>query len=240
VEEETPGGRGAVEVTRSSPPDAVIIGEPTGWDSVVFGYKGKLDLTYRAWRAPSHSSDPSEKATEAVVSFWMRLIELLGPTGPQFDLPSAALCGLDGDTTEARATVACRLPANFDVAGFVHRLRDGASQNELTVENAVAAVRRPRSDPVVRHLSRSVRARGGSPTHRLRGGTSDMNTVAAVWDVPMATYGPGDHTLEHGDQERIELDHYLRAISVLADALDGLGGELAVHHSPTIERIVSA
>ena len=231
VEEETPRSRGAVEIAASPRADAVVVGEPTGWSSIVFGYKGKVDLTFRAARPAMHSSDPREKATEAVVAFWTRLVEALGPTAPSFDSPSAALAEISGDAAQACAMIACRTPPGFDVAGFMRRLEAATGDGcTLIVDNAVAAVRRTRSDPVVRHLSRSVRAHGGTVSHCLRGGSSDMNTLAAVWeDVPMATYGPGDHRVEHSDEERISLAEYLRSIDVLADALDGLGTELPTH-----------
>jgi LysW-gamma-L-lysine carboxypeptidase len=46
-----------------------------------------------------------------------------------------------------------------------------------------------------------------------------MNTLAEVWRVPMATYGPGDSRLDHGDDEHIVLADYFRAIDVLCLAL---------------------
>ena len=49
--------------------------------------------------------------------------------------------------------------------------------------------------------------------------TSDMNTLAEVWDIPMATYGPGDSRLDHSDTEHIILSDYLRGIDVLCEAL---------------------
>ena len=38
----------------------------------------------------------------------------------------------------------------------------------------------------------------------------------------MAAYGPGDSTLDHTDDEQVELEEYLRAVAVLATALDEL------------------
>lgn len=226
VEEETPSSRGAVEVTRSAPLDAVLIGEPTGWSDLVFGYKGKLDLTYRVERPQAHSSHPGEKASEAVVAFWERVLELLGPQGTAFGLPSATLSTIHGDLVVAEATVSCRLPVDFPVAGFLDELRSACGGGTVTVDNAVPAALTSRSDAVVRHLTNAIRRHGGRPRHLLRGGSSDMNTVRAVWDVPIATYGPGDHTLEHTDNEWIDLDEYLRSISVISTTLDGLAAEL--------------
>jgi LysW-gamma-L-lysine carboxypeptidase len=49
-----------------------------------------------------------------------------------------------------------------------------------------------------------------------------MNTLAEVWDIPMATYGPGDSSLDHADDEHIMLSDYLRGIDVLTTALSEL------------------
>jgi [amino group carrier protein]-lysine/ornithine hydrolase len=57
----------------------------------------------------------------------------------------------------------------------------------------------------------------------LKTGTSDMNTVVAEgWRVPMAAYGPGDGSLDHGDGEYIEIADYLRGVAVLGAALGEL------------------
>ena len=61
------------------PPDALVIGEPSGWDRVVLGYKGKFDLDYRVDRPATHSTNPVAKATELVVEFWQGLLDALGP-----------------------------------------------------------------------------------------------------------------------------------------------------------------
>ena len=38
----------------------------------------------------------------------------------------------------------------------------------------------------------------------------------------MAAYGPGDSTLDHTDDEHVEVEEYLRAVAVLTTALDEL------------------
>ena len=42
------------------------------------------------------------------------------------------------------------------------------------------------------------------------------------WSVPMAAYGPGDSSLDHGSDERILLKEFLQGVEVLATALDEL------------------
>jgi LysW-gamma-L-lysine carboxypeptidase len=83
-------------------------------------------------------------------------------------------------------------------------------------------VRSGRSDPVVRAVTAAIRRHGGTPRPTLKTGTSDMNTVAPHWDVPMATYGPGDSSLDHSDEEHIEIAEFLKGVDVLTTALDEL------------------
>jgi LysW-gamma-L-lysine carboxypeptidase len=222
--------RGGHHIARTLPaPDALVIGEPGGWDRVVLGYKGKIDLEYRASRPATHSTNPRPKAGEAVVAFWQGLQEALGPERDHgaFGKPAATLRSITGDLTSGHADIDCRIPPGFDVAAFVARLRGLAGDGELTVTRAIPAARTTRSDPVVRALSAAIRTYGGSPRPTLKTGTSDMNTVSATWTVPMAGYGPGDGSLDHSDKESIHIPEYLRGIGVLTAAIDQLATDLS-------------
>jgi [amino group carrier protein]-lysine/ornithine hydrolase len=227
VEEETPASRGAMLVRRTRPaPDALIVGEPSGWSTVVLGYKGKLDLRLRIDCPPTHPSNPEPKATERVAAAWGALADLLGPEASHasFSQAAATLVSFSGDIVSAEMDVSIRTPVGFDTPGFLARLGEAWPFGALTVLNAVAACRTDRTDPVVRALFAGISAQHGRPVAKLKTATSDMNTLAEVWDVPMATYGPGDSTLDHSDDEHILLTDYIRGIAVLTAALTELGG----------------
>jgi LysW-gamma-L-lysine carboxypeptidase len=222
VEEETALSRGAVLIRRThARPDALIIGEPSGWQTVVLGYKGKLDLRYRVKCPPTHPSNPAPKASELTAAAWATLLELLGPDAGHgsFDRPGATLVSIVGDSDSAEAEFSVRTPPGFDSGGLVTALHGRLTAGELTVINDVAACRVGRSDPVVRALSVSIRAQRCEPSMKVKTGTSDMNTLAEAWDIPMATYGPGDSRLDHADDEHILLTDYQRGIGVLTGAL---------------------
>src|SRR2546423_2046804 len=71
VEEETPASRGAQHLVATlDPPDALIVGEPSGWSCVTLGYKGKVDVVYRVSRPATHPTNPAPKATEIAAAFW--------------------------------------------------------------------------------------------------------------------------------------------------------------------------
>ncbi|WCN02048.1 M20/M25/M40 family metallo-hydrolase [Streptomyces sp. M92] len=225
VEEETPQSRGAMAIRATHDrPDALIIGEPSGWSSVVLGYKGKLDLRYTVKRPATHPSNPAPKASELAAACWQALVELLGPDMDHgvFDQPGATLCRLNGDLTTATADLSVRTPPEFDVDGFVSELRARLSAGDLEVLNSVAACRVGRADPAVRALVSGIRRLHARPRLVVKTATSDMNTLAEAWDVPMATYGPGDSSLDHADDEHIVLSDYQRGIDVLTTAISEL------------------
>ncbi|GAA0499179.1 M20/M25/M40 family metallo-hydrolase [Streptomyces olivaceiscleroticus] len=225
VEEETPRSRGAMAIRAThARPDALIIGEPSGWSSVVLGYKGKLDLRYTVKCPATHPSNPVPKASELAVACWDALVELLGPDASHavFDRPGATLCQLNGDLTTATADLSIRIPPGFDVDALVNGLRDRLPAGDLDVLNSVAACRVGRADPAVRALVSGIRQLHARPRLVVKTATSDMNTLAEVWDIPMATYGPGDSSLDHADDEHIVLSDYMRGIDVLTQALSEL------------------
>jgi LysW-gamma-L-lysine carboxypeptidase len=92
-----------------------------------------------------------------------------------------------------------------------------------------------RRNPVVRALTAGIRRRGGAPALLLKTATSDMNTLAESWDIPMAAYGPGDSKLDHADLEHIVLEEYFAAIQVLSQALEELA-DLPTGEGPRHER----
>jgi LysW-gamma-L-lysine carboxypeptidase len=225
VEEETPASRGAMAIRSTQDrPDALIIGEPSGWSRVVLGYKGKLDLRYTVECPATHPSNPAPKASELAVGAWTALVDLLGPdTGHEFfDRPGVTLVSLNADLTSAVADLSIRTPPGFDGDALVGALRDRLPTGDLKVLNSVAACRVGRGDPAVRALVSGIRRLHAQPRLVMKTATSDMNTLAEVWDLPMATYGPGDSRLDHTDTEHIILSDYLRGIDVLSIAISEL------------------
>ncbi|MGH3875551.1 MAG: M20/M25/M40 family metallo-hydrolase [Actinophytocola sp.] len=225
VEEETPGSRGAMAIRATHDrPDALIIGEPSGWSSVVLGYKGKLDLRYTVKCPATHPSNPAPKASELAVECWAALVDLLGPDVGHdvFARPGATLCQLNGDLTSATADISVRTPPGFDVDALVRKLHERLTAGKLEVLNSVAACRVGRANPAVRALVSGIRRLHAQPRLLVKTATSDMNTLAEVWDIPMATYGPGDSKLDHADTEHIQLSDFLRGINVLSIAISEL------------------
>jgi [amino group carrier protein]-lysine/ornithine hydrolase len=247
VEEETPSSRGAHYLLDRYDPDAVLIGEPSGWSNVVLGYKGRIGIHYAVRRPPTHSAGPGEKATEVAVEFWNRLAAHCAESGGNgesggglFDRPTVTLGRFAGTMELAELDISCRTPPGFDFPAFDRFLASIAGDARLETDDWMPAVRVERSEPTVRALTQSIRSHGGQPKLKVKTGTSDMNTVAKRWRVPLAAYGPGDSALDHTDVEHIDLDEYRRAIEVLCDALPRLSAELKERRPPAISEAPAA
>ncbi|WP_051812499.1 M20/M25/M40 family metallo-hydrolase [Streptomyces sp. NRRL S-340] len=232
VGEEVAGSRGAHHVLATVPPPAaLVIGEPSGWDGVCLGYKGRIGIGYEISRPPLHTSSPEPTAVERAARFAHDIQEYLRGLTPEQDDPvafgvaAATLTRLHGDLAEAEAFLSCRVPPGFDFAAL-ERFARSRPHSRIRVDERVPGVTRPRTDPVVSQLRAAIAAQGVRPTLKRKAGTSDMNTLAP-WGIPMAAYGPGDAHLDHTTDEHIPLGDLYRAIDVLALALPRLASRLA-------------
>jgi LysW-gamma-L-lysine carboxypeptidase len=232
VGEERLGSPGARAVAAWDAPDFCVIGEPSGWDAVCLGYRGTLGFHYNLRQPSRHTAGPGESAGEQAIAFWNALVAELdtmnaasgATTG--FTTIAPALremrSGGNGLEDEAVMSIGLRLPPGVDTDRLQGRLRELAGSAAIEVDGVQQGFRSPKQTPLVPPFLRAIRAAGGSPRFTLKLGTSDMTIVGPAWNCPMVTYGPGDASLDHTPQERIDLDHYSRAIRVLRDVLVSL------------------
>ncbi|HEV2640032.1 MAG TPA: M20/M25/M40 family metallo-hydrolase [Actinocrinis sp.] len=244
VGEEEPGSRGTRYLMDTVPaPHAVVIGEPSGWDGVCLGYKGRVGVWYEVSTPPLHTSSPQPSAVESAAEFARTVQDYLAAVSRSadpvaFEAAAAKLVRLEGDLSRAEAFLTCRVPVGFDFDAFERRLRR-FGRGAFRFDERVSAVRRPRGDLVASRLRAAIKAHGGEPVLKLKAGTSDMNVVDA-WGVPMAAYGPGDAHLDHTSDEHIVLPEFLRSIDVLAGALERIGAGLAGPARPAVAAATGA
>jgi LysW-gamma-L-lysine carboxypeptidase len=234
VEEEAASSKGAYYVVDRYAPAACVIGEPSGWDRLTLGYKGRL-LAEGRWEQPmAHSAGRDLAVAEHAVGFWNAVAAHCAAYNAGktqlFDqlLPSlrAIASGSDGLTDWATLTIGIRLPLDIDPEALAEQLAQAGAGGQLHFRGGCPAYRGDKNTPLVRALLKSVRAAGGAPGFLLKTGTSDMNVVGPAWRCPILAYGPGDSTLDHTPDEHVDLAEYLRAIDVLAGALQQLGATL--------------
>ncbi|WP_017603279.1 M20/M25/M40 family metallo-hydrolase [Nocardiopsis alkaliphila] len=240
VGEEIPGSLGARHVMGTVPrPDAVVIGEPSGWNGVCLGYKGRIGVHYSVDRPPLHTSSPIPTAVEDTVALVRRirtrLAEVSSSTDPvAFGTAAATLVRLEGGLSRAEAFLTCRVPPGFDFEAFEEYVRRHA-HGEVWFDERVPAVHRARSDLVVSTLRSQIVAGAGTPVMRRKAGTSDMNVLGEKWDdLPMAAYGPGDAHLDHTRDEHLPVDELLRSVDVLTRALPRISRRLSNGRSPIL------
>lgn len=231
TEEESATSKGARHALRCYTPNYCLIGEPSGWDRLCLGYKGRLNLRWR-WRgALAHSAGPSPTPGETAISAWNSIDALVashnvGRPGP-FEQLQASLTGINTDRTgahgEASLHVTLRLPPRLSSSEVESQLAERLSGAEVEFFGQEEPYVAGKSNPLTRAMLEFIRAEGGDPRFVLKTGTSDMNVVGPVWGCAIAAYGPGDSRFDHTPDEQIDLDEYLRAIQVLQGALRRMG-----------------
>ncbi|MCK6580164.1 MAG: [LysW]-lysine hydrolase [Anaerolineae bacterium] len=234
VEEEAPTSNGARFAAGQYRPALCLIGEPSNWDRITLGYKGRLLLEWRWQGDLGHSAGQTDTAAEHAFAFWEQVRAAVDQHNAGRDKVFARLdsalqainTGSDGVRGWAEMTIGFRLPPNIHPAALADEMKSlaqasagGGTLRTFGMEHACVA---EKDTPLTRALRGAIRDEGGSPAFVHKTGTSDMNIVGRVWGCPIAAYGPGDSALDHTPQERIDLDEYLRAVRVLTRALERL------------------
>ncbi len=230
VEEEAASSKGAYYAVTRYRPRVCIIGEPSGWDRLTLGYKGRLLVDGRWEQAMAHSAGREQAVAERAVAFWNAVASHCATYNEHkqrlFDqlLPSlrAIASSSDGLTDWATLTIGVRLPPEIVPQELANLIEGLAAEGSLRFHDLCPAYQGDKNNALVRACLKGIRAAGGQPGFLLKTGTSDMNIVGPIWQCPILAYGPGDSTLDHTPNEHIEIAEYLRAIDVLTIALQSL------------------
>ena len=232
VGEERLGSPGAKAVAKWPAPDFCVIGEPSGWDAVCLGYRGTFGFHYSLRQPSRHTAGPGESSGEQAIAFWNALAGEIDDLNQQREATSTFTtitptlremrAGNDGMQDAAVMSIGLRLPPGVDTARMEATLRRLAGDGDIEINGIQEGFRSTRQTPLVPPFLRSIRAEGGDPRFTLKLGTSDMTIVGPAWGCPMVTYGPGDASLDHTPEERIDLVDYGRAIHILSRVLVAL------------------
>lgn len=223
-------GEGARQIVNRFRPAMTIVGEPSGWEGITLGYKGRLVVDYRLSTPVSHTASPYSSAPEKALRLWWWLSSYARRfnrgRSRYFDHLDISLRHInssgDGFHSRVEMTIAMRTPPGMNAVRLQEKVAawaDGqrAEEERLSLQFATGeeAFVAQRNTPLVRAFLKSIRATGGKPRFKLKSGTSDMNVVGPVWNCPIVAYGPGDSSLDHTPNEHIEIEEYLRAIEVV-------------------------
>ncbi len=229
VEEEATS-RGARALLGRFAPDAVVIGEPSGWDHITIGYKGSFPLTYRLRAPRCHSATCVPSVAERAVAFWNAVAEYARQynRGEQYRFhtldPSLRriVTRSDGLEEEVEMHLTLRLPPGLDPATLRAQMESWADGASLQPGPIDPPYRADKNSPLARLFLRAIRAHGGAPSFKLKTGTSDMNVVGPAWQCPIVAYGPGDSALDHTPDEHLDLNEFRKSIRVLEEVIRGI------------------
>lgn len=232
VEEESSTSAGARHRATLPAPDWCVIGEPSGWDGVTVGYKGRLVVRLVLARTARHGAAPGPTIAEEALALWQVLRDAAaarGGAGPErldCRLEGFTVGAADGLTERAEMVVGYRIPAGLSTAEVEAGVRGVAAPEGVRLEvrtvGAEEPVRTARTSPLAQAFARSIAAQGGRVSFKTKSGTSDMNVLAPAWGCPMVAYGAGDSSYDHTPMERLSLDDYARSIAVLRAVLERL------------------
>lgn len=236
TEEEAATSKGARHAAATYTPQACFIGEPSHWDRITLGYKGRILFRYRWEGGRTHSAGHNPTAGEYAVAYWARVRDHVrdvneGRGESIFGRLDATLREIntgtlnDGTHEWAEMVIGFRLPPDIEPDDVVTALQptDGGNITPYGPERTYLAAK---DTTITRAMRAAIRANGGRPRFVYKTGTSDMNAVGPIWRCPTVAYGPGDSSLDHTPDEHIELDEYAQAIEVLTQALIRLAGDL--------------
>ncbi len=227
VEEESATSKGARHILNTYKPDAVVIGEPSQWDRVTVGYKGRLLVDYELAREIGHTAGPDVGVCEDAFHFWHatsqyalaynahneRVFNQLSPSLRSMHSES------DGFVQKAALSIGFRMPPDIDAAALQRALHELAGDAVLSFRGHEIAFRAPKNTALARAFIKAIQTEGSRLLFIVKSGTSDMNVVGPVWQCPIVAYGPGNSALDHTPDEHIDLREYHQAIQVLSRVL---------------------
>ena len=192
VEEETATSKGARYAATQYRPALCVIGEPSGWNRVTLGYKGRLLAHVTVQQAMAHTAGPDASVCEVAVDLWnrvrSRVAEINSGKERVWDQVQPSLRSFhsesDGLQETARMTLGFRLPLDVGPEAIQAELLALAGAAELRFEGAEAAFRSDKNNPLVRAFLAAIRGQGEQPGFVLKTGTADMNVVGPVWQLP--------------------------------------------------------
>jgi len=220
-------------------PSFCVIGEPSHWDRVTLGYKGRLLMDVTLHVPFSHSAGEGRLPAEQGVDFWQAVERVCydfnqshEATSPfnRLDPSLRHIASHDeGAYGRVELSIGFRLPETVTPNELVEQLAalsttlPTGTTAEIYFSGAEMAYKGDKSNPLVRAFLGAIRQANGQPRFVVKTGTADMNVVGPHWSqTPMVAYGPGDSSLDHTPDEHTSVTEYLQAIEVLRGALTKL------------------
>ena len=220
-------------------PEAIVNGEPSGWDGITLGYRGILSGTYICTSESGHTSRPENNAIQDAIAWWSAVEDQFGGDSvsqdadeteeiPVFERVTPKPVGIeggisgDGLAVEATLEAQLRVPPSYATEDIRELAAGELESGTVNWTDAVEPTMQSPRTPLARAFRVAIREQDGDPRLLRKTGTADMNIYAGEWDCPMVTYGPGDSDLDHAPNEHLELCELDRAAAVLETVAEDL------------------
>lgn len=231
VEEETSSSKGARFAVEAYPaPDYLIIGEPSGWDKLTLGYKGRVHLTYHLKQEKTHGASQHPSVGTLACELFHHIntipeIARITANSPFYSVNknvTTIMTQSDSFHESVEMQVDIRIPPEVDLEQLTQELMALEHPGQLTISEQLEAVRCPKSGLLVASFRKAIKSQNGNPKISLKTGTSDMNIAVPIWKCPCLAYGPGDSNLDHTPHEHIVVREYYKSIEIIQKALSTL------------------
>lgn len=221
-------------------PDFAIFGEPSGVEKITVGYKGGLRLKITCETKTGHSAAPwlFENAIEKAFDLWEKIKALHLPQEKfesRFYSVTSCLIKIRGGNKNSIVPSKCdiyidiRVPPQLTSQQVFNEVTKVINQYKILnpkvsvdvkIEDLTEPFEVDQSSLLVRALSFAIRKVRRKPAMLLRKtGTGDMNVLGKSMKIPVVTYGPGDSSLSHTQNENINIQEYLDSIQIYQEAL---------------------
>ena len=220
--------RGARHLLSGFNPSCIIIGEPSGWDSITLGYKGRFHIEYEDIREKIHSSLESFNSIEEAIVFINRIRRFCDSYNAnksmfhQLGMKIEAIhSDTDGFTDSSQMRIIFRIPLGFQKRRLKRVIETHKGQAQVQYSLYEPPVKTSKKNGLVSAFLRSIRSLDGVATFKVKSGTSDMNILQA-FKVPIVAYGPGNSRYDHTPHEHLDLEEYEKSVTVMKKVLQAL------------------
>lgn len=210
--------------------DFIVIGEPSSFDSITLGYKGKFSFEYSLTQDSFHSSREEKSAIEHCFDFWGKIREYCNSFNNDkegiFNLLQARLSSVNSENNGMHENAVMhadfRLPLDFDIGGFTGFLEAAKGGGMIVFGEHVPAYKSGKANELVSSFNAGIKEFGFETKFKLKTGTSDFNLLGSHFKKPIIAYAPGDSNLDHTPNEHIELHELDKAVEVISNSLKKL------------------
>lgn len=222
--------------------DFAIFGEPSRFNQIIVGYRGRAQLKIKCKTMGGHAGAPWAfiSAIEGAYQIWLDINRHQFKSqreGQHFYSVSTCLTQIEGGEatnvvpSNCEMTIDVRVPPQLRCRNVVEEikgiLRNYESRKDLEVsmktENFMEPFEVSVDSVLVKSLRDAIRRETKHPIKLVRKtGASDMNFFGTKFRIPMVAYGPGNPEVEHTLNEYIETPEYTTSIRILGNTLEKL------------------